>query len=213
MYKVFIDNKPLYLVDESFNSKGIKQSSLYVCENEEDRNEVLKILRLSTPKKPVYASNPSLEKLHDLFFGDFKKITAAGGLVLNKRGELLFIKRLGYWDLPKGKVEREEGLEEAAIREVEEECGINGPVIDKKLTVTYHTYTAKNTDYLKATHWYLMFYDGEDELVPQIEEDITKAEWVSNQNSGKVLNTTYASIEALIGLYSDTIFSVNKKEG
>ena len=51
-------------------------------------------------------------------------IKAAGGLVKSAGNEYLFIYRNDKWDLPKGKVEKNEKVKEAAVREVEEECGI-----------------------------------------------------------------------------------------
>src|SRR5690606_25043669 len=53
-----------------------------------------------------------------------KWIHAAGGVVFNSAGDLLMIHRLGRWDLPKGKCEHNESVNESAIREVQEECGI-----------------------------------------------------------------------------------------
>ena len=42
----------------------------------------------------------------------------------NESGEFLIIKRNGVWDLPKGKLEKGEDFETAALREVEEETGL-----------------------------------------------------------------------------------------
>ena len=51
------------------------------------------------------------------YFGTYKSINAAGGLVENGNGEYLMIKRKGYWDLPKGKIEKGENDEDGALRE------------------------------------------------------------------------------------------------
>ncbi|MBK9671561.1 MAG: NUDIX domain-containing protein [Bacteroidetes bacterium] len=69
----------------------------------------------------------------------YTKIEAAGGIVKNKQGQLLFIFRHGKWDLPKGKIEKGENEQDAALREVEEECGIAELTLQKKLTTTFHT--------------------------------------------------------------------------
>ena len=53
-----------------------------------------------------------------------KQILAAGGLVTNAQGEILWIFRRGFWDLPKGKLDDGETIQSCAIREVEEETGI-----------------------------------------------------------------------------------------
>ena len=71
------------------------------------------------------------------------QIIAAGGLVTNPQGQILWIFRRGFWDLPKGKVEKMESIEEAALREVEEECGIKQLVLDKLIDKTYHIYKIK----------------------------------------------------------------------
>jgi ADP-ribose pyrophosphatase YjhB (NUDIX family) len=52
-----------------------------------------------------------------------KIVMAAGGLVENEHGEILLIYRKKHWDLPKGKLDAGETLEECAVREVEEETG------------------------------------------------------------------------------------------
>lgn len=129
----------------------------------------------------------------------FKLIHAAGGIVHNSEGEKLFIYRLDKWDLPKGKVEKNEGIEEAAIREVEEECGINGLTILKPLNDTYHVYKLKNKLILKRTFWFDMKTTYQGKLTPQLEENITKAEWLTDtQITENVLDNTYASIRELL---------------
>jgi len=108
----------------------------------------------------------------------YKVIEAAGGLVFNKDKELLAIFRRGHWDLPKGKIEKGETLEEAAIREVQEETGIKEIKLKDKIGTTYHSYsTKKHKRVLKVSHWYKM-KTKDTEVTPQVEEDIEKVEWV-----------------------------------
>ena len=144
------------------------------------------------------------EQINDLF-SEFKKkfglISAAGGLVESTNGDILFIFRNGVWDLPKGKVETGEDLVDAAVREVEEECGIKALVVEKKLTETYHIYSLNNKYILKETHWYKMKTEKEQELIPQLEEGITKVEWVKKKDIPKVLKNTYPNIQLLITKY------------
>lgn len=110
-----------------------------------------------------------------------QKIKAAGGVLYrykNSLAEILLIKRNGFWDLPKGKVENGESIEEAAIREVQEETGVNNISIRSYLCETYHEYVQKGKLYGKTTYWYLMDagrFNGEPE--PQKEEGITDTEW------------------------------------
>ena len=137
-------------------------------------------------------------ELFELFFSSFEKIDAAGGVVENNKKQVLLIFRNGFWDLPKGKLEKGEDVKEAAIREVEEECGLFAPEITKELASTYHTYERQGKKYLKKTFWYSMFYDKEHALVPQFEEGITKACWISKKNLDRYMENSYNSISSLI---------------
>jgi len=121
-------------------------------------------------------------------------IKAAGGLVKNAKGNYLFIFRNKKWDLPKGKVEKDEKMKEAALREVEEECGVKIFTNDEKLCKTYHVYTLGSKLVLKKTNWYSMTVKGEPKLIPQKEEGITKASWLSKLQLNQVLKNTYPSI-------------------
>jgi len=124
----------------------------------------------------------------------FELIKAAGGLVSSANGNYLFIYRNKKWDLPKGKVEKGEGMKEAGVREVEEECGVKIQTGDKKICKTYHVYTLNNKLVLKKTNWYRMTVKGEPKLVPQKEEGITKAVWLNRTELKPVLKNTYPSI-------------------
>lgn len=121
-------------------------------------------------------------------------IKAAGGLVASAKGNYLFIFRNKKWDLPKGKVEKGEKMKEAALREVEEECGVKIWTNGEKLCKTYHVYTLGAKIVLKKTNWYSMTVKGEPKLVPQKEEGITKANWLDKAELEPVLANTYPSI-------------------
>ena len=109
---------------------------------------------------------------------------------------ILWIQRNGKWDLPKGKIETGEEIAAAAIREVEEECGISAPQIKRRLPNTYHTYRLKGQAILKRTYWFEMYYQGNESLIPQEEEDITTAKWCAaleveqNLETSEVFNST-----------------------
>jgi len=124
-----------------------------------------------------------------------KLIEAAGGLVKNERKEYLVIFRNGVWDLPKGKVEEGEKTRKAAVREVEEECGIHVNKAGRKICKTYHVYPQRNQELaLKKTHWYRMKAEGQDKLKPQKEEGITKACWFTREKLMVLTKNTYPSI-------------------
>lgn len=127
-----------------------------------------------------------------------KFIKAAGGLVENGNQDYLFIKRLGKWDLPKGKVELGEKMKETAIREVEEECGIKIDSLGKKIESTYHVYSLRGEVILKKTNWYDMKVNHVPQLVPQLEEDISEAKWISVKDLAPIRENTYPLIKGLI---------------
>ena len=123
------------------------------------------------------------------FKSQFVEIPAAGGLVRNSEGAFLFIKRLGVWDLPKGKIEKKETPELAAVREVEEECGLSGLQVINQLDSTFHIYRSPylphpNNLVLKETKWFLMNYSGNEIPVPQVEEDIHEVSVVLHRRFG-----------------------------
>lgn len=121
-------------------------------------------------------------------------IEAAGGIVKNENGEYLFIHRLEKWDLPKGKIEKGEKVKEAAVREVEEECGIEVSKLGRKLCKTYHAYISREEVVLKKTHWFKMRCVGQNKLKPQKEEGITDARWFKKENIGVIVENTFPSI-------------------
>lgn len=121
-------------------------------------------------------------------------IKAAGGLVKNSAGDYLFIFRNKKWDLPKGKVEKKEKMKDAALREVEEECGVKIQNNKEKLCKTYHVYELGNKVVLKKTNWYAMTVKGQPKLVPQKEEGITKAGWFGKDELDPILKNTYLLI-------------------
>lgn len=127
----------------------------------------------------VYLYSDDYDKMVEDFKSHFKIIEAAGGLVFNQEKELLAIFRRGSWDLPKGKIDPGETPDLAAIREVQEETGLQQIHLGDHLIDTYHTYRLKNGKrILKRTYWYRMEAQKQD-LIPQEEEDIEKAVWIS----------------------------------
>jgi 8-oxo-dGTP pyrophosphatase MutT (NUDIX family) len=124
----------------------------------------------------------------------FTYVEAAGGLVRKPTGEVLMIYRNNRWDLPKGHREANETLEETALREVEEECGINGLQLFNRITATYHVYRDSEKIILKRTEWYAMHYAGSATPTPQSVEGITLAEWKPLNELPAILPTVYCSI-------------------
>ena len=124
------------------------------------------------------------------FAKPYQRISAAGGLVYNEKEELLLIYRQGKWDLPKGKVDKGETIEEAAIREVEEECAIEKLSLGNPIQKTFHTYFQDQQRVLKTTHWFHMIALEYGKMAPQLEENITDLQWFDpNTLDIEVLNT------------------------
>ncbi len=137
--------------------------------------------------------------LFSTFLSFYQVIEAAGGIVRHVSGKYLFIKRFGKWDLPKGKIEPGESPEEAALREVKEECGISGHSIVKPLPSTFHTYKLEGNRVVKRTWWFSMDYAGDLHTLPQVEEGISEAAWLVPSRFDIVLENSYRSIAELIG--------------
>ena len=201
MYKVFIKNKPLFFIENDEDISTLDSQFVYSCNNTEDKEIVLD--KHSSSEKNIYVQGNSFDEVWKLFFDSYKIVQAAGGVVMNNKSQVLFIFRNGFWDLPKGKVEDGEAIEIAAIREVEEECGIKNPIIEKKLLVTYHTYDTYGENCIKPTHWYLMEYSGAEELLPQEEEGITNVQWVNQEDIASKMLNTFGSIIDVIGAFKN----------
>jgi 8-oxo-dGTP pyrophosphatase MutT (NUDIX family) len=144
----------------------------------------------------LYNENETL--LLEWFKSLFSIVEAAGGLVKNNKGEYLFIYRHGKWDLPKGKIEKGESIKKAAVREVEEECGISELTISKEITPTYHTYHLNEKQILKPTYWFEMNCGDDSQPIPQEEEGITEVRWITPENFEMVKKNTYESIKDVI---------------
>lgn len=128
----------------------------------------------------------------------FQYIEAAGGFI-EKNEEYLFIHRHGRWDLPKGKLERNETIEHAAIRECEEECSIKNLNIIRPLSSSFHIYPYKKDYALKQSYWFYMQSNYDLRLIPQLEESIDEVRWFNRQDIDSiVLNDTYHTITDVV---------------
>ena len=132
------------------------------------------------------------------FIKDYTMIAAAGGVVINDEGRILLIFRRGKWDLPKGKLEEGELIEDCAEREVKEETGLSDIKLEKFLLTTYHTYTEKGKSILKDTHWYLFRAHGKQDVNPQTEEDIMEIEWIYPSELPEYTSNTYQLIRDVL---------------
>jgi 8-oxo-dGTP pyrophosphatase MutT (NUDIX family) len=198
MYKIYINDTPILLMNtqEQCSMLPFKGNNLIVKYLGKSKFLLTYIDMLEKTKKfdSVIIYSEDYERLVGDFKGLFKKIDAAGGVVFNDRNEILVIFRLGVWDLPKGKIDEGENPQEAALREVNEETGINQIELGPLLTETYHTYkNGKGKRILKRTYWYQM-KTHDQKLIPQAEENIEIAEWVKLEKFLSENRLTYPSI-------------------
>lgn len=198
MYKVFIENRPIIFTENK--NKNAKSYSIQATLLKSIKKELIPIIHKLDEKIQIFIECKKLEEEIERLFEPYEKITAAGGIV-RRKNKFLFIKRNGFWDIPKGKMEKNESPEEAAIREIEEECGIVKPEISELIGVTYHTYEFNNMAVLKKTFWFSLEYDGPKEIYPQVEEGISKVEWLKVNELDKVRKKTFASIIEVMDIY------------
>lgn len=192
MYKVFFKDRAIFLGDkaESMNFRCM----VYLWTEGDNLEAIVSDFDQDENKAALFFAAEDVEALFSEFKSQFKFIEAAGGLVFNDKNEILAIHRLGKWDLPKGKLEDGETINEAAIREVEEECGVTNLQLGQELESTYHTYWMNNKWVLKRSYWFKMNYSSNEQLVPQTEEDIEKACWIPCNELQEFKANTYASI-------------------
>ena len=149
---------------------------------------------------PLYLSSKNPKKEFQRLFKSYKKIEAAGGIVQRKKSYLV-IKRKGLWDIPKGRIDNGESAEHACVREIMEECGIDGHEITMPLTTTYHTMKWNGKKALKKTFWYMLTYDGTKKTKPETKEDITEAVWMKRDEMLYIRGNTFGSINDVLDAF------------
>jgi ADP-ribose pyrophosphatase YjhB (NUDIX family) len=205
--KIYSGDKPLYLCNEMNDLlKGLLHHPDVVFIDELSSRAISSLLH--EIKKPDFHAgiifDPDFEKLKKAFFKHFKVIEAAGGIVQNTEKELLFIFRKGKWDLPKGKMEKNEPADSCAKREVEEETGVKNLELKNVVGDTYHIYDEFGKHYLKISHWFYFTCGNHQILKPQIEEDITEIKWYKTKDIRKPVSNTYATIKDILNIFFDT---------
>lgn len=133
-------------------------------------------------------------------------VTAAGGVIYRegKKGpDVLLIYRNGVWDLPKGKLEKGESVEECARREVAEEVGIPLPQIEKELIQTVHTYRRSGKEYKKTTHWFKMRTAVQENFTPEKREGIEQVGWVPLEQAKNKVG--YSNLKAVLTAFENRL--------
>jgi 8-oxo-dGTP pyrophosphatase MutT (NUDIX family) len=198
-YSIFVNQSVLNISAASAAQPDVWPSSAAAAEQLFERYLQLFAHPESQESHTVTTQNP--EQTFAAFQKHFMVIEAAGGLVFNTNKQMLWIHRLGKWDLPKGKVEPGEGIAACAKREISEECGLPEAQLHivQPLPNTYHTYNLKGQHILKTTFWFEMLFTGTAELIPQTEEDIEAVQWFDLQaiQEGALMNT-YQNISSFL---------------
>lgn len=194
MYKVFFKDRIVFFSNDFSGAIKNNDGLFYKFGNEEALKTIVKAYFYLDSVPALYLIHDDIEFIWAAFKRSFRILEAAGGMVFNNKGELLIIKRNGVWDLPKGKLEKNEKPKEAALREVSEECGITGLKIESFLTTSYHCYELKKDLILKPTSWYRMKYEGDELPSPQEEENITSAIWIQPEEISYITGNSYKSL-------------------
>ncbi|TDT39577.1 NUDIX domain-containing protein [Maribacter spongiicola] len=192
MYKVFVNELPLILT----NKLSDTTNGEYFLLNQESIQLAISSLKKGKLKE-AFIYHPSHDEILKKFTKEMPLVIAGGGVVSNNKGEVLFIYRNDKWDLPKGKLDKGESIEECAIREVEEETGVKGLSIDHFLQTTYHVFRHNGINKLKQVHWYAMSTDYDGKLKPEKKEGIFKVKWKGPAKIKKALENSYVNIKIL----------------
>lgn len=195
MYKVFFKESSFLLTDDASFLQN--SSNVYVYSSEEKLADYVFSLLKETEEFEVILYHADFRVLKSSFDSLFVRVKAAGGAVI-QGNFLLMIKRWGMYDLPKGHVEKCETVEECALREVEEECGVKGLYIVSSLENTWHIYEREGNWHLKTTDWFVMGCSADVTLIPQTEEDIEEVFWLPVCRIQEILPYTYPSLRKIL---------------
>ena len=192
MYKVFVNDKPLFLTNEIIKETDFQ---MFLLESVDIKQLISKMFHNKVSKAYLYY--PDEKEILKVLKSKIPVQKAGGGLVYNQNGAVLFIFRNGKWDLPKGGTEKGEEIEDTAVREVEEETNVRNLKITKRLQKTYHVFKRNGEYKLKITHWFEMQTDYQGELIGQLDEGISKVEWIPADKIDVVLGSSYENIKLL----------------
>jgi 8-oxo-dGTP pyrophosphatase MutT (NUDIX family) len=200
MMRIYFNDKAINITADLRTAKAAND---LIIENATEQNipEAIEMIH-SAPSVSLVTADPI--RLFNSFKKSFTIIKAGGGMVYDK-DKLLFIFRKGKWDLPKGKLDEGESLDVCALREVEEETGLNELQLEELLHVSYHTYSEKDKNILKETHWYLMKGNSEAALSPQKAEGIDECTWSRIADKENYLGNSYALVREVVAKGIETI--------
>jgi 8-oxo-dGTP pyrophosphatase MutT (NUDIX family) len=199
--KVYYNNKPLILTNDSgaYMKEHPIAAGYLVFTGAFPRHYRLAIQHLEKPTSlGVVIEDLSPKSLKDELHQLYTPVDAGGGIVLNETGDVLMIYRRGKWDLPKGKRDAGEDILQCALREVSEETGLQHLKAGTKICDTYHIYAQNKENLLKCTTWYNMTASVKETLVPQKEENILEARWVTPDSLPSIALKSYEAIREVL---------------
>ncbi|OFX78416.1 MAG: hypothetical protein A2X12_07235 [Bacteroidetes bacterium GWE2_29_8] len=203
MYKIFFNNNYIYLIDKTKEKHNLDTNNIIFYDEALFLRFLILFKNIIVDFNIVCYCN-NIETLFEKFSNHYKNVIAAGGVVFSESKSILLIKKNGYWDLPKGKIEEGENSMIAAIREVKEETGLNLILLGNHLEDTYHIYKEKNKYILKTTIWYKMYAKDHTNqiLKPQQSEGIEKVLWMGKEEiKDIVFAKTYDNIKLILNKY------------
>lgn len=195
MHKIYFEKRCIVICPPSDQALSDPNSIEFHSTGKVDLHTLVQIFEASRELSRIYIPAEDTDGTYSSLCSEFKEVNAAGGLVRNRRGDFLLIRRGGLWDLPKGHQEKGEDIGVTALREVSEETGVEDLELRDLICITDHCYLRNGVWHLKHTWWYDMLYTDPVDLTPQREEDISKAAWVAKSSLPPFLTNTYPSIQ------------------
>jgi ADP-ribose pyrophosphatase YjhB (NUDIX family) len=194
MHKIYFEKRCIMICNPDQQAASDPNAILYNIGTNVDIRSLVEMFETSDSLTKVFIQTDDIEGTYRRICSEFVEVNAGGGLVSNRRGDYLLISRNGMWDLPKGHQDPGEEISVTALREVQEETGIDQLMLRDLICITDHCYRRDGKWHLKHTWWYDMLYTDPVDLTPQTEEDISKAAWVAKSSLPPYLLNTYPSI-------------------
>lgn len=194
MHKIYFEKRCIIICPPDEQALSDPNAIIFNIGTDPDIHSLIGMVETSESLHRIYIPAPDIEVTYRKVCSEFIEVNAGGGLVSNRRSDFLLINRNGMWDLPKGHQEPGEDIRTTALREVQEETGIDQLQLRDLICITDHCYRRNGMWHLKHTWWYDMLYTDPTDLTPQKEEDISKAAWVAKSSLPAYLLNTYPSI-------------------
>ena len=194
MHKIYFEKRCIIICSPDEQTLSDPNMIRFSLGRSSDIHDLVEMVETSDTLQKVCIPTTDVDGTYKKICAEFTEVNAGGGLVSNKRGDFLLISRNGLWDLPKGHQDPGEDIQVTAIREVQEETGLNDLILRGLICITDHCYRRNDIWHLKHTWWYDMLYTDPTDLTPQREEDISKAAWVAKSSLPPFLLNTYPSI-------------------